>query len=30
MSGREFEPLITVGPDGVLYISIGLIEAAVP
>jgi hypothetical protein len=28
MSGREFEPLITVGPDGILYISVGLIEAA--
>jgi hypothetical protein len=26
MSGEEFEPLITVGEDGVLYISVGLIE----
>ena len=26
MSGEEFEPLITVGEDGVLYMSVGLIE----
>ena len=26
MSGEEFEPLITVGDDGVLYISVGLVE----
>ena len=28
MSGQDFEPLITVGPDGVLYLSVGLIDAA--
>ncbi len=26
MSGDEFEPLITVGEDGVLYMSVGLVE----
>lgn len=26
MSGEEFEPLITVGDDGVLYMSVGLID----
>ncbi|MDQ8698692.1 hypothetical protein [Hyphomicrobium sp. LHD-15] len=26
MSGEEFEPLITVGDDGVLYMSVGLVE----
>lgn len=26
MSGEEFEPLITVGEDGVLYMSVGLID----
>ncbi len=26
MSGTEFEPLITVGEGGVLYMSVGLIE----
>jgi hypothetical protein len=26
MSGNEFEPLIAVGEDGVLYLSVGLIE----
>jgi hypothetical protein len=26
MSGNEFEPLITVGEDGVLYFSVGLVE----
>lgn len=26
MSGEEFEPLITVGEDGVLYMSVGLVE----
>ena len=26
MSGEEFEPLITVAPDGVLYMSVGLID----
>ena len=26
MSGNEFEPLITVGEDGVLYMSVGLVE----
>jgi hypothetical protein len=26
MSGAEFEPLITVGEDGVLYMSVGLVE----
>jgi hypothetical protein len=26
MSGEEFEPLITVGEDSVLYMSVGLIE----
>lgn len=26
MSGADFEPLITVGPEGVLYMSVGLID----
>lgn len=26
MAGEEFEPLITVGPDGVLYMAMGLME----
>jgi hypothetical protein len=26
MSGEEFEPLLTVGDDGVLYMSVGLID----
>ncbi len=26
MSGEEFEPLITVGGDGVLYLSVGLVD----
>ena len=26
MSGTEFEPLIVVGDDGVLYMSVGLID----
>jgi hypothetical protein len=26
MSGAEFDPLITVGDDGVLYMSVGQIE----
>lgn len=26
MSGEEFEPLITVGDNGVLYMSVGLVE----
>ena len=26
MSGADFEPLINVGEDGVLYISVGLID----
>ena len=26
MSGEEYEPLITVGDDGVLYMSVGLLE----
>jgi hypothetical protein len=26
ISGEEFEPLITVGDDGVLYMSVGLID----
>ena len=26
MSGEEFEPLITVGEDSVLYMSVGLID----
>lgn len=26
MSGEDFEPLITVGDDGILYLSLGLIE----
>lgn len=26
MSGEEFEPLITEGDDGVLYMSVGLVE----
>ena len=26
MSGNEFEPLISVGEDGVLYMSVGLLE----
>jgi hypothetical protein len=26
MSGEEFEPLITIGEDGVLYLSVGLVD----
>lgn len=26
MSGEDFEPLITVGDGGILYMSVGLIE----
>ncbi len=26
LAGEDFEPLITVGDDGVLYMSVGLIE----
>ena len=26
MSGQEFEPLITVAEDGVLYMSVGLVD----
>jgi len=26
MSGDEFEPLLTVGEDGVLYMSVGLVD----
>ena len=26
MSGEEFEPLITVGDDGILYMSVGLVQ----
>ncbi|KUO55043.1 MAG: hypothetical protein APF80_10465 [Alphaproteobacteria bacterium BRH_c36] len=26
MSGEEFEPLVTVGGDGILYMSVGLID----
>ncbi|MGE3229663.1 MAG: hypothetical protein AB7J30_09545, partial [Hyphomicrobium sp.] len=26
MSGEEFEPLITVGEEGVLYMSVGLVD----
>jgi hypothetical protein len=26
ISGEEFEPLITVGEDGVLYMSVGLVD----
>ena len=26
MSGEEFEPLITLGDDGGLYMSVGLVE----
>ena len=26
MSGEEFEPLITVGEDGVLYMTVGLLD----
>lgn len=26
MSGEDFEPLITVGEGGILYMSVGLIE----
>jgi hypothetical protein len=26
MSGNEFEPLITVGEEGILYFSVGLVE----
>ena len=26
MSGEEFEPLITEGEDGVLYMAVGLID----
>lgn len=27
MSGEDFEPLITVGPEGVLYMSVGIAES---
>ena len=26
MSGNEFEPLISVGEDGVLYMSVGMLD----
>jgi hypothetical protein len=26
MSGEDFEPLITLGSDGVLYMSVGLVD----
>lgn len=26
MSGEEFEPLLTVGDDGVMYMSVGLVD----
>ena len=26
MSGEDFEPLLSVGEDGVLYMSVGLVE----
>ncbi len=26
MSGEDFEPLITIGEDGILYMSVGLID----
>ena len=26
MAGEEFEPLVTVGENGVLYMSVGLVE----
>ncbi|MBA4172446.1 MAG: hypothetical protein C0511_07295 [Hyphomicrobium sp.] len=26
MSGEEFEPLITVSEDGILYMSVGLVD----
>lgn len=26
MSGKEFDPLIVVGEDGILYMSVGLID----
>lgn len=26
MSGQEFEPLITVGEDGILYMTVGLLD----
>jgi hypothetical protein len=26
ISGEEFEPLITVGEDGILYMSVGLVD----
>jgi hypothetical protein len=26
LDGQDFEPLITVGTDGILYVSVGLIE----
>lgn len=26
IAGEEFEPLITVGEDGILYMSVGLLE----
>ena len=26
MAGEDFEPLITVGGDGILYMSVGLID----
>ena len=28
MSGEEFEPLLTVGDDNVLYMSVGLVDLA--
>jgi hypothetical protein len=28
MSGEDFEPLLTVGDDGVLYMSVGLVDLA--
>ena len=27
MSDQDFEPLISVGDDGILYISVGMIDA---
>ena len=26
LEGGEFEPLITVGPDGVIYMTVGLVD----
>jgi hypothetical protein len=26
LAAEDFEPLITVGPDGILYLSVGLVE----